>query len=69
MIGYSGGALGFRLDALAPTGTLFWIGIPMMTIWGIARPATSGLMTRLVQPEQQGALQGATTSVHMRSPS
>ncbi len=64
MIGYGGGALGFLIFALAPTGPLFWIGIPVMTIWGIAGPATSGLMTRLVKPEQQGQLQGATTSVH-----
>ena len=64
VIGYSGGALGFLIYALAPNGTLFWIGIPVMTIWGIAGPATSSLMTRLVKPEQQGALQGANTSVN-----
>jgi DHA1 family tetracycline resistance protein-like MFS transporter len=64
VIGYSGGALGFLIYALAPNGTLFWIGIPVMTIWGIAGPATSSLMTRLVKPDQQGALQGANTSVN-----
>jgi len=64
VIGYSGGALGFLIYALAPNGTLFWIGIPVMTIWGIAGPATSSLMTRLVNPDQQGALQGANTSVN-----
>jgi DHA1 family tetracycline resistance protein-like MFS transporter len=64
VIGYGCGALGFVIYAMAPTGALFWIGIPVMTGWGIAGPATSGLMTRLVTPEQQGQLQGATTSVH-----
>jgi DHA1 family tetracycline resistance protein-like MFS transporter len=64
VIGYGCGALGFAIYALAPTGPLFWIGIPVMTIWGIAGPATSSLMTRLVKPEQQGQLQGATTSVN-----
>jgi DHA1 family tetracycline resistance protein-like MFS transporter len=64
IIGYGGGALGFLIYALAPNGTLFWIGIPVMTLWGIAGPATSGMMTRLVSPDQQGQLQGATTSVH-----
>ncbi|WP_047309144.1 TCR/Tet family MFS transporter [Rhodopseudomonas palustris] len=63
IFGYGGGALGFLIYALAPSGTLFWIGIPVMTLWGIAGPATSGMMTRLVSPEQQGQLQGATTSV------
>ncbi len=63
IIGYGGGALGFLIYALAPTGALFWIGIPVMTLWGIAGPATSGMMTRLVSSEQQGQLQGAMTSV------
>ncbi|MBB1090522.1 TCR/Tet family MFS transporter [Rhodopseudomonas palustris] len=63
IIGYGGGALGFLIYALAPTGALFWIGIPVMTLWGIAGPATSGMMTRLVSPDQQGQLQGAITSL------
>lgn len=63
IIGYGGGAAGFLIYALAPTGALFWIGIPVMTLWGIAGPATSGMMTRLVSAEQQGQLQGAMTSV------
>lgn len=63
IIGYGGGALGFLIYALAPTGALFWIGIPVMTLWGIAGPATSGMMTRLVSADQQGQLQGAMTSV------
>ncbi|HEY0331610.1 MAG TPA: TCR/Tet family MFS transporter [Rhodopseudomonas sp.] len=64
IIGYGCGALGFAIYALAPNGALFWIGTPVMTIWGIAGPATSSLMTRLVPPDQQGQLQGATTSVN-----
>jgi DHA1 family tetracycline resistance protein-like MFS transporter len=34
-----------------------------MALWGIAGAATQSLMTRLVAPDQQGQLQGATTSV------
>lgn len=64
VIGYLGGAAGFLIYALAPTGALFWIGIPVMTLWGIAKPATAGVMTRLVTPAQQGQLQGATTSMN-----
>ncbi|MBI5132075.1 MAG: TCR/Tet family MFS transporter [Rhodopseudomonas palustris] len=64
VIGYLGGAAGFLIYALAPTGALFWIGIPVMTLWGIAKPATAGVMTRLVAPAQQGQLQGATTSMN-----
>jgi MFS transporter, DHA1 family, tetracycline resistance protein len=48
---------------VAPSGALFWLGIPVMALWGVAGAATQALMTRLVAPDQQGQLQGATTSV------
>jgi DHA1 family tetracycline resistance protein-like MFS transporter len=48
---------------VAPSGVLFWLGIPVMALWGIAGAATQALTTRLVAPDQQGQLQGATTSV------
>jgi DHA1 family tetracycline resistance protein-like MFS transporter len=63
LLGLFCGAIGFFIFGAAPTGPLFWIGIPVMALWGIAGAATQGLMTRLVAPDQQGALQGATTSV------
>jgi len=34
-----------------------------MAFWGVAGAATQSLMTRLVAPDQQGQLQGATNSV------
>jgi DHA1 family tetracycline resistance protein-like MFS transporter len=48
---------------VAPSGPLFWIGIPVMALWGVAGAATQALMTQLVAPDQQGQLQGATSSV------
>jgi DHA1 family tetracycline resistance protein-like MFS transporter len=42
---------------------VFWLGIPVMALWGVAGAATQALMTRLVAPERQGQLQGATSSV------
>jgi DHA1 family tetracycline resistance protein-like MFS transporter len=63
LLGLGCGAVGFLIFGAAPTGPLFWIGIPVMALWGIAGAATQGLMTQLVRPDQQGALQGATTSV------
>ena len=63
LLGLGCGAVGFLIFGAAPTGPLFWIGIPVMALWGIAGAATQGLMTRLVAPDQQGALQGANTSV------
>jgi DHA1 family tetracycline resistance protein-like MFS transporter len=63
LLGVFCGAIGFFIFGAAPSGPLFWIGIPVMALWGIAGAATQGLMTRLVAPDQQGALQGAITSV------
>jgi DHA1 family tetracycline resistance protein-like MFS transporter len=57
------GAAGFFIFGAAPSGPLFWLGIPVMALWGIAGAATQALTTQLVSPEQQGRLQGATASV------
>jgi MFS transporter, DHA1 family, tetracycline resistance protein len=63
LLGLGCGALGFLIFGMAPTGPLFWLGIPVMAFWGVAGAATQSLMTRIVAPDQQGQLQGATNSV------
>ena len=63
LLGLGCGAAGFFIYGAAPTGPLFWLGIPVMALWGVAGAATQALMTELVAPEQQGQLQGATNSV------
>lgn len=63
LLGLGSGAAGFLIFGVAPTGPLFWLGIPVMALWGLAGAATQALMTQLVAPDQQGQLQGATTSV------
>jgi MFS transporter, DHA1 family, tetracycline resistance protein len=63
LLGLGCGAIGFLIFGVAPTGPLFWLGIPVMAFWGVAGAATQSLMTRLVAPDQQGQLQGATNSV------
>jgi MFS transporter, DHA1 family, tetracycline resistance protein len=57
------GAVGFAIFGLAPTGWIFWIGIPVMSLWGLTSPAAQGLMTRRVSPGEQGQLQGANSSL------
>ena len=57
------GAAGFVIYGLAPTGWMFWIGVPIMSFWGMAGPASQALMTRLVRPTEQGQLQGANMSL------
>jgi MFS transporter, DHA1 family, tetracycline resistance protein len=61
-LGLACGAAGFFIFGAAPTGPLFWIGIPVLSLWGLAGAATQALATQLVPPEKQGQLQGATQS-------
>jgi DHA1 family tetracycline resistance protein-like MFS transporter len=63
LLGLACGAAGFLIFGAAPTGALFWLGIPVMALWGLAGAATQALLTRQVAPNQQGQLQGATSSV------
>ncbi|MDO9564284.1 MAG: TCR/Tet family MFS transporter [Bradyrhizobium sp.] len=63
MLGLGCGAVGFLIFGLAPTGPLSWLGIPVMALWGLSGAAIQALMTQLVALDQQGQLQGATTSV------
>jgi len=63
MIGLFFGAVGFAIYGLAPTGSWFLLGVPVMSLWGLASPANQGLMTRLVSGSEQGQLQGASSSM------
>ncbi len=57
------GSLGLLFLALVPSETGFWLGQPLMALWGFIGPASQGIMTRLVKPGEQGQLQGAGSSV------
>ncbi len=61
--GLAFGAIGMMIYGLAPTGMLFWAGVPVMALWGLSGPAALGLMSRLVGPSEQGQLQGANNSL------
>jgi len=61
--GLSFGTIGFLITGLSPIGYLSLAGIPFLSLWGIANPATQALMTRAVAPTEQGRLQGANASV------
>src|SRR5450432_2117217 len=67
LLGLGCGALGFLIYGAAPTGLLFWLGIPVMALWGVAGAAIQALTTQRVAPDQQGQLQGATSSVQSLS--
>ena len=63
LVGLLFGTAGMAIFGLATNGIVFCIGIPVMSLWGFAGPATQGLMTRRVSPSEQGQLQGANNSI------
>ncbi len=63
LLGLGAGVLGFALQAWAPTGTWFWIAIPLVALWGVYGPALQGLMVAEVSASEQGRLQGALQSL------
>jgi DHA1 family tetracycline resistance protein-like MFS transporter len=62
IFGLVAGSAGFAIYGLAPTGTIFWLGVPVLAFWGVAGAASQSLMTRRVKPDEQGSLQGALSS-------
>jgi DHA1 family tetracycline resistance protein-like MFS transporter len=64
MLGMAFGSLGFALYGLVPTGYWFWAVMPVAALWGIAAPAAQAMMTREVDPSEQGRLQGALTCLN-----
>src|SRR3984957_2091450 len=63
LIGLACGAAGFAIYGVAPTGAWFCVGIPVMSLWGLANPSVQALMSRRVSPSEQGQLQGAQSSL------
>lgn len=62
-VGLAAGALGFAIYGLAPTATLYWVGLPFFALSGFIQPGVQGLMTRRVGASEQGRLQGASSSI------
>ena len=63
IIGLLMGSLGLSIYAHAPTGAWFWLGVPLMGLWGMSSPALQDMMTRNVGASEQGQLQGANSSM------
>jgi MFS transporter, DHA1 family, tetracycline resistance protein len=57
------GVAGFAIFGLAPTGALFWLGVPVNALWGLSGPPMQGLMSSRVSASEQGQLQGALSSL------
>jgi DHA1 family tetracycline resistance protein-like MFS transporter len=63
LCGLAAGAFGMAAFGLAPTGGWFWSSLPVFAFMGLYGPAAQGIMTRRVDPSQQGHLQGANASI------
>ena len=63
LVGLLCGVAGFALYGFASTGAMFWAGIPVLALWGMASAAAMALMSRLVSGSEQGQLQGANASL------
>lgn len=63
LAGYCFGVLGFIGYGWAPNGPWFWTVMPLLSLWGLAGPSLQALMTRQIDPTEQGRLQGAVASL------
>lgn len=63
VLGLAFGIAGFSCYGYAPISAWMMAGIPLVGLWGMSGPAQQALMSRLVDPTQQGQLQGALSSL------
>lgn len=64
MFGLYCGIIGFLIYGFAPTGGWIWLAIPISALWAFYGPAAQSLMSRCVDPSEQGRLQGALASMN-----
>ncbi|TDK23832.1 MFS transporter [Luteimonas aestuarii] len=63
LLGLSCGVVGFVVYAFASEGWIFLLGLPISALWALAAPATQALITRQVDVDMQGRVQGALMSL------
>lgn len=63
LVGLVFAVAGFTIYGLSETGVLFWLGIPVMSLWGLSGPTAQSLMSQHVPLNEQGQLQGAISSI------
>jgi len=63
LLGAAMGAAGFTIYAFAYNGWLYLLGIPVFALAGLMQPGLLGLMSRRIDPQHQGQLQGAVQSL------
>lgn len=63
LFGLGFAVVGFIGYGWAPTGPWLWTLMPVLALWGLANPALQSMMTRQIDPTEQGRLQGAIASM------
>jgi len=63
LLGSALGALGFLIYGLASTGWAYLVAIPVFALIGLMQPGLMGLMSRRIDRQSQGQLQGANQSL------
>jgi DHA1 family tetracycline resistance protein-like MFS transporter len=63
ILGAAAGVSGYLIYAFAPTGWVYFAGMPVFAFQGLMMPGLQGLMTRQVRGSEQGRLQGANQSI------
>ncbi len=63
LLGAAAGALGFTLYAFSSEGWMYLASAPIFSFMNFLQPGLQGLMTRRVQPNEQGRLQGANQAL------
>lgn len=62
-VGLAFGIAGFACYGLARETAIFLVGVPLIGLWGLTSPALNALLTRRVEANEQGQLQGALSSL------
>ncbi len=63
LVGYLGGVGGFALYAVAPVWWVYALGVPVMALWGLATPSVQAIVSKKVDPQHQGLLQGGLAGI------
>jgi DHA1 family tetracycline resistance protein-like MFS transporter len=66
MLGLTLGIVGFSIYGLAPSSAWIWVAIPILAMWGLADSPNQSLMTREVNDNEYGQLQGALAALLVR---
>jgi DHA1 family tetracycline resistance protein-like MFS transporter len=63
LTGFALAAGGLAILGLAPNGVVFWIGLFVTVLSGIANPSLQSLLSRRIGADEQGQLQGAMSGL------